>query len=385
MPERRMTLEGRPSKRVVVCHLTSVHPPFDARIFLKECRTLARSGYEVFLVVPCHEAVEREGISVVPVKVPRNRVLRILTTTFGVLALALKTKAEIYHFHDPELIPHGLILKLFGKKVVYDVHEDVPQDILTKDWLPKPIRPAISAVANFAEFVAATCFDCVVPATPSIAKRFPRSKQRMVRNFPLATEFTCNSAAYSNRSNIITYIGNLTRIRGIKEIVDAVVYSKPELNARVCLAGSFDNHEFENELRSLPGWQQVEYRGFLNRSDVRDLLSQTRIGIVLFHPGPNHDEALPNKLFEYMSAGIPIIASDFLLWRKIITDAGCGIVVNPHDPKQVGDAISTLLQDTGLAERMGRAGMAAVKEQYNWEAEAQHLLAAYSDLTSRHV
>lgn len=121
--------------------------------------------------------------------------------------------------------------------------------------------------------------------------------------------------------------------------------------------------------------------GFLSRSDLGLLLARCRIGLVLLHPAPNHIEAQPNKLFEYMAAGLPVVASDFPLWRDLIEGLGCGLVVNPLDPGEIAGAISILLEDPLRAEAMGRRGKEAIAAKYNWNIEARDFLNLYGQIT----
>ena len=100
----------------------------------------------------------------------------------------------------------------------------------------------------------------------------------------------------------------------------------------------------------------------------------------MFRPAPNNIEAQPNKLFEYMAAGIPVVASDFALWRAIVDDTGCGLLADPCDPNAIATAVAYLLSHDREAEAMGRRGREAVARRYNWSAEEPKLLHLYADL-----
>jgi glycosyltransferase involved in cell wall biosynthesis len=109
-------------------------------------------------------------------------------------------------------------------------------------------------------------------------------------------------------------------------------------------------------------------------------MSHSKAGIVTFHPLPNHIDAQPNKMFEYMSAGLPIITSNFPLWKEIVEGNSCGICVNPLDPEEIGKAIEYIISHSNEAEKMGQNGKKAVLEKYNWQVEEKKLFEVYEEL-----
>ncbi len=364
-----------------VCHLTSVHRPFDTRIFYKECRTLAQAGYEVVLVVTHDKNDVIDEVRIKAVPKPKNRRERMIKTVWQVYKAAMAENSDIYHFHDPELIPVGIMLKLKGKKVIYDVHEDVPKQILTKYWIPSFLRRTASASASLFEKIGSKFFDGIIAATPTIADKFPLDKTAAVQNFPMLNELvTSDAVPYPDRPNDIVYVGGITALRGIREMVQAVELLPETLKARLCLAGTFSPAKLYEEICAMPGWARVEFLGWQTREQVAALLGRVRAGLVLFHPAPNHCDSQPNKLFEYMSAGVPVIASNFPLWRKIIEGAGCGLVADPLDPHAIASAIEWLLTHPDEAEAMGKRGQEAVHKLYNWEHEAKALINFYERL-----
>lgn len=364
-----------------IVHLTSVHPSSDTRIFHKECKTLKAAGYEVVLVVPHEQDEMVDGVRIRAVSQPKNRIERMLCTVWQVYRAALVENAQLYHFHDPELIPIALLLKLHGRRVIYDVHEDSPRDILSDYWIPKYMRKPVSVVVELLEAFAARLFDGIIAATPVIAERFPKQKTVLVQNFPIAKELLAVSPLpYWQRPPVIAYIGNITVVRGIYEMVRAMRFLPKDLKAKLVLGGNFTPAELENKVKNIPGWERVEYLGWLSRGQVVDLLSKARLGLVLFHPEPNHIDAQPNKLFEYMSAGIPVVASDFPLWREIVEGTGCGLLVDPLNPRAIAEAVRWILEHPKEAEEMGRRGQRAIYERYNWDNEAPKLLKFYGEL-----
>lgn len=364
-----------------VVHLTSAHHPFDVRIFHKECKSLAMAGYDVTLIVPRAEGdVRREGIKVCAVTPPRNRFERMTRTIWEVYEAAVRENGEIYHFHDPELMPACALLRARGKRVIYDVHEDHSSDVSGKQWIPALLRGPISVAVRACELTFTRAFDRVIAVTPTIARKFPAGKTRLVQNFPWTHEFACsNHLPYEEREANAVYVGGLSDDRGLREMRRAVELAAKEIPVRLVIAGQVNpgaKAEFERDRES----QLVEYKGLLGRSQVAELLARARVGLVMFHPLGNYLNAQPNKLFEYMAAGLPVVASDFPLWRKIVRSAECGLLADPLNPAAIAEALVWLFRHPAQAAEMGLNGRRAVAENYNWEQEANCLLATYAEL-----
>jgi len=363
-----------------VVHLTSVHPRYDTRIFLKECRSLAKAGYNVTLVVADGQGDEvKDHVSILDVGKSTGRLTRIFTTTRLVFEKAVELDAEVYHLHDPELMPVGIRLKRLGKRVVFDAHEDVPKQILGKPYLSKPVRILLSWVLKHYEAWACKHFDAIVTATPNIRDKFlfinPRSVD--INNFPMLGELSCDMEDVEKIPQVC-YVGGITAIRGIREVVAGLARSKS--GVRLQLAGRFSEESVYNEVRNSPGWLLVDELGFQGRDGVRNTMARCIGGVVTFRPLPNHLDAQPNKMFEYMSAGLPVIASDFPLWREIIVGNECGLCVNPMDPEAIAQAMDYLATHPEEVRRMGDNGKKAVQTRYNWQHEESRLLALYDEL-----
>lgn len=364
-----------------ITHITSVHPRYDTRIFLKQCRSLAKAGYTVSLVVADGKGDEVvDSVSIVDVGVSSGRFERIFQTTKRVFAQAKKLDADIYHLHDPELIPIGLKLKKQGKKVIFDSHEDVPKQMLGKPYCNKPTRWLIAQMLTIYETWSCKRFDVIITATPFIRDKFlainPHSVD--INNFPMLGELSSVSTDWSLKQNHVCYVGGIGSIRGIEQIVSAMELVKS--NARLQLAGNFSEKDVEAEVKGYTGWQQVDELGFLNRDGVRNILGSSVAGLVTFLPLPNHIDAQPNKMFEYMSAGIPVIASNFPLWREIIEGNKCGLCVDPLNPDEIAAAIDYLVSNPDKAQKMGKNGRKAVLSFYNWSNEEEKLLKLYARL-----
>lgn len=294
---------------------------------------------------------------------------------------ALAQRPDAFHLHDPELLTLAFVGKLQGARVVYDAHEDLPRQVLSKSWIRSSLRRSVATLTEgLQEYVPVVC-DCVVAATPAIAGCFPPEVTTLVQNYPVLDGLSVQSSTpYDQRGPLVAYVGGISAIRGVREVVEALSRIPANYNVRLALAGIFERPEFEAELREMPGWEHVDFHGWLAREDMGRILDSTRMGVVMFHPEPNNREAQPNKLFEYMSVGIPLLASNFPLWEEIIHGSSCGLTVDPLDVDAIAEAIEWLLSHPDEAEKMGRRGRRAVEERYNWATEGEKLVKMYNRL-----
>ena len=366
-----------------IVHSTNVHPRGDTRIRIRETGTIANvMGEPVALLVQDGkgDCLEEDGqIRTIDTGAPpAGRPARMTLGIYRMWRAVRSLRPRLVHFHDPELIPLAMLLKCFGHQVVYDVHEDLPRQVLTKYWLPAPMRRPVSWAMSVCEWLAAHVFDAIVTATPKIAERFPPRKTISVQNFPILDELvTAEVIPYQERQGQFAYIGGLTRERGVCEMVNAMTRIG---NCRLSLAGVFQPAGLKSEIEASPGWQRVVYFGWAGRAKVAEILGTARAGLVILHPTPRYLDAYPTKMFEYMSVGLPVIVSDFPLWRDIVENAACGLLVDPLDPQAIAEAMQWVLDNPAEAETMGRRGRQAVEKHYNWETEAGKLVALYKKL-----
>jgi glycosyltransferase involved in cell wall biosynthesis len=363
-----------------IVHLTAVHPRDDSRIFFKECKSLSKNGYSVTLIVADGLGDETlSGISIIDVGLPSGRFDRMLRIGQKILHRALDLDAEIYHAHDPELLTTCLALKKKGKKVIFDAHEDFSKQILTKHYIHPLIRKIVANSIKYLERYVCKRIDGVITATDNIRIKFLpiNANSKEVNNYPIIGELSqiCPSKKSSSE---ICYVGSISEARGIREMVVALEIANK--GAVLNLVGGFAENRTEKDIKSYSGWTKVRYWGFRGREEIRDIMARSIAGLVTLHPVPNYLESLPIKMFEYMSAGIPVIASDFPIWKNIIESTNCGVCVNPLDPKSIAKAINFLSKNPRKAKKMGLNGERAVVEKYNWNNEEKKLLDFYKNL-----
>ncbi|MBY0379527.1 MAG: glycosyltransferase family 4 protein [Burkholderiales bacterium] len=365
--------------RNTILHITSVHTRYDIRIFIKECISLQQNGYKVSLMVADSKGDEiKNEINIIDIGKPKGRLGRMLKTTNIMYHQIIKLNPKVIHFHDPELMLVGLKLTKAGYKVIYDVHEDLPKQVTNKHWIPRVFRPIISKLVSQLEKKCAKQFNGIVTATPIIAERFSKYNSNVVSicNYPKLIELSNINVEWHNRKLDLCYIGSISKTRGIEPLIASLELSKLNLE----LAGMFSGDVSLSSLLPQSGYEYVNYHGILNREQIIQLLSQVKIGLVTLLPTPSYVESLPIKLFEYMLAGIPVVASNFKMWADIILRYNCGILVNPNNPQEIANACQTLLNNPQLAKQLGGNGKSAVLEHYNWDIEQLHLANFYKKL-----
>lgn len=362
-----------------VCHMTSAHPPEDVRIFHKECVSLAKEGYDVYLVEQ-GDSYEKNDVHLVGVGEPSGgRLSRMTSFAKKVYETALAIDADIYHLHDPELLPYGMKLKRKGKKVIFDSHEHTAEAILEKTWLPAPVRSSIHWLYSGYQSSVCRRLDAVVSVTPHLVDYFRAINPRIVQvsNFPKFTEDVDMPSIAAHR---VVFAGGISPQWNHLRIIQALEQLP---DCRFCLCGSVDDGYFET-LKSLPAWQQVDFLGKIPHGQVAAELSHCSVGLALLTPGRNTDwqnGTMGNtKIFEEMVAGLPVVCTDFVLWREFVDRYHCGICVDPTNVNEIASAIRYLLDHPEEAKQMGENGRRAVAEEFNWSVEEKKLLALYEDI-----
>ena len=369
-------------KNIRVVHLTTVHSPDDMRIYYKEVCALYAAGYDVHLLATNNGPAPKGPAPFHLIPVSGGRLQRLMVTQWAALRALLKLKPDVVHFHDAELIPLALVARALGKLVIYDVHENLSKDVLSKPYMSPALRPIVAFCVNLMEKIATRFFTHSVAATPGIAVNFPPNKVTVINNFPfLSGDQPITLSDYRARKVACVYAGALTRVRGLYEVLEALRDLPADLPGGLELAGGFAMQSFKAELEAHPSWPLVHFHGRLEPKSVGALYARVRVGLVTLYPEPNHIDSQPVKLFEYMAAGIPMIASNIPLWKNWVDEYSCGLCVDPRDPAQIRAALIYLLENPERAFEMGMNGWRAARENFSWKPEAARLVRLYDELT----
>lgn len=340
---------------MIVCHLTTTHPPNDARI-TRESDSLRRSGCRV-------------SVATIPPGYPKwqhpLKLLRLVGESF-------RHNADIYHCHEPDALVVGLIHRLRGKKVVYDVHEHWPSELPHDINAPQTIAPLIDPVERW----LARRADAVIAVSESVGARFDHPV--ILPNYPDPATTLLPPPATLNLHAFSCIAAKLHTFHGVPEALAAVgrLRAVGWEDARLTLIG--------NRAVALPSAAPVTCTGYLPQAQIPATLQAAGVGLVLLQPEyENIRIGLPNKLFAYMAAGVPVIASALPEIRRVVEDARCGLLVPPGDVDGIVDAAIRLADHPDAARVMGENGQVAIRDRYHWAAVEGRLTEVYRQIETR--
>lgn len=363
-------------RKIKICHLTSVHRVTDSRIYWKECLSLCPI-YSVYLVVPGIPTSYNEKVHFVNLPATKNRLVRFFITDLILLIKAILINAEVYHFHDPELIPSGIILKMLGKKVIYDVHENVSADLPSKKWLYFK-KLTLTIYSWFEDFAAKNFY--LILAEKSYEQLYVNrtTKIIVIQNYVKLDWLAPHSFRYNNKSNTLVLLGTLSARRGLPFILDAIwLLKQKKIEVRLKCIGEV-NKEVLQILEDSSSYkqikEQIEFTGYIGFGAL--VIWDCLAGLALPENLPNHYGSYPTKMFEYMAVGLPVISSDFELYKEVIEKYDCGIAVNPEDSQAIADAIEYLVLHPEKASSYSANAKEAVLH-FDWKTEEKKLLDFY--------
>lgn len=373
-----MSLKMLDSNRIMM--FSSVHLYQDARIFYKEAKTLA-NFYQVEFYAVGSESHELENENLNITLLPKKSRIRRLKTILDLKKRIRDSDAKYYHFHDPELlmlVPY--IRKKKGAIIIYDMHENFPESIKTKEWIPKFLRKFLAIFIKHIEKRLLAQLDGIIFAEKSYSKYYrdinvPKIE---VYNYPIYIQRPISIIRYNTIKLI--YVGRVAEIRGIFQMLEVVKSLTADgVSVNLKIIGSAEETiksqiEIFIQKHNLEG--VIEYFNYVDYSDIWEFYKNADIGLCLLHPVPNYLESLATKIFEYMAAEIPMIVSDFPAWNKLIYESKCGLTVNPFHIDEIKESILRLKEDKE-AQILGRNGRKIYEEKYNWNIEGEKLLQFY--------
>ncbi len=363
-----------------ICHITSVHPRYELRILKKQCVTLAQNGYDVTLIVNDNKGDEVfEGVKIIATGFsPKNRLDRFLNSRKYILKKARSIKADVFQLHDPDLLLIVKRLKKTGAKVIFDSHENYPDQISCKPYLPKFISKIIAKI--FIVIEKSTFKKCagLITVDTSIAQRIRKINKNtvIVKNYPILYNKEIN---YNAKQRIICFAGGIEEKYNHEKILEAIENID---NVTYELAG-FINKSYLNTLKSYCGYNKTKLCGRLSFEEVQTIYKRSLAGVAIHFSERiaklNGGEGCI-KLFEFMEAGLAIICSNYSIWKEIIEENKCGIAVDPGNVNEIRDAVQYLLDNRDAAINMGKNARKAFLEKYNWDSQAETLLDFYGNL-----
>lgn len=364
---------------IKVCHMTSAHRSTDVRVFKKECVSLAKAGYDVYLVAQ-GDSREENGVHVVGVEpVAGGRISRMTQGAKRVYEKALELDADVYHFHDAELFPYALKLKRKGKTVIFDSHEHTAVTILEKTWIPALFRTAIYVGYSWYEKYVCRRLDAIVTVTPDLTEFFKKINPCVteITNYPMWQEDITMPTFVEKR---FVFAGSIEAAWNHHRII-AAMERIPDSQYVIC--GLMDN-AYHQQLQEMPAWSQVNFLGRIPHAEVAKVLASGSVGMALISPcrntAWNYGTIGNTKIFEEMMAGLPVLCTNFVLWKAFVDRYQCGICVDPDNDAEIENALRYLIDHPEEARRMGENGRRAIKEEFNWGVEEKKLFALYEEI-----
>jgi glycosyltransferase involved in cell wall biosynthesis len=366
-------------KKVRVLHISTAHPPQDPRIVFKQCQTLA-DQYEVFCALPYADASVAPNIHFIRLPYFRRVIWRLLLTCPFILIRCLGLRPHLIHVYVPEFIPFAFVFRLFGAQIVYEVQENLHKKMHLKTinngvWLERGFRwfDQLAQRHFYLIFTEHGYLDTY--------RDLPKPYE-IIYNYPLLSFLEPYQHPYKPdllRPSFF-YIGWISFERAFDTLVDSLTRLKVAYPNFV--AHLFGRRTFTDaQLKKLPNFaavhDNIHFYGYTGHREAFPYATGATAGLALLKPVGDYPDSYTTKLFEYMALGLPVITSDFPLYKDIVERHNCGFCVSPYNPVQVADALQYLIEHPSEAEAMGQRGRKAVEEWYNWGSEAKKLVTFY--------
>lgn len=369
-------------RKLHICHFSSVHGTHDTRVFYRECVTLATEHRVTYIGIGIKSGTEN-GVEIIALPKSESRLQRIFHTTFKVYRLAKNQNADVYHFHDPELIPFAYLLKRQGKQVIYDIHENVTESMKAKNWLPFKfffIRLYLLfdklAAKHFHLILAENSYEAVYK------KRYPNKQTITVRNFAPAELLAPyrNTQRSKNPLNIF-YMGSIDELYCIEPMLKSIYVLKQRGHVPQLKLVGWVQPTLLARLKQLSYWKEIEnnvtFFGYRDVKNGYELSQDCMLGYSFVSDNVNVKESFPRKMYEYMQVGLPVISSGFPLYRQVVEHHQTGICIDECTAENIANAVEQLLSDKDLIDKISQQSISAAEEYFSWEGESKRLLGLY--------
>tara|TARA_B100000963_G_scaffold239902_1_gene209845 strand:+ start:13727 stop:14839 length:1113 start_codon:yes stop_codon:yes gene_type:complete len=364
-----------------VVQLSTVHYINDVRIFSKEAITLSKNNFEVHLIGLVYKGIDlniKNNIIYHPLKkITNSRIINSIINIPISFYKILKINPSVIHFHDPELIFSGIFFHLLGYNVIYDVHEDLPKDVYYKN-IPRAFKKPISFLMSLIEKYSSSIFKNVITVTPIIQSRFEKYTENSIKiaNYPHEFNYL-NKNKHVNNYNLC-YVGSIDESRGIFQILEIINSFNGKINLNLC--GEFSSKDLFERAKNHPAWKWVIYHGLLPHNKVFKIISDSFLGLLILSNRKTFEESYPIKLFEYMSRGIPVLASDFEYWKNQFEKHDCIYFCDPKNQSKLNKMVLDAINNREKSKKMGINGRIAYLKNYTWKVEAKKLISFYNKI-----
>lgn len=367
-----------------ILHLTTVHPRRDTRIFYRECISLKKEGYDTYLLVADGLGNEEvEGVHVIDIGKEKSRIKNFFIGYRKIIDQVKQLQPKLVHLHDPELIVVGRKIQKMGIPVVFDIHENIAVQILDKKYIPKLLRKPISSVYKKVEQYCIKNLHLIIAEHSYKDVYTARGKSMtIVLNMPDLDHFRPYQTL-DRGGNEIFYIGGISNERGLDVTLAALKILK---NKGVTFFMHYLGPISKEKLAELDlnGIQDdIKFYGRMDSKKGFEISKSCAVGLSVLKPIKNYVGSYSTKIFEYMAIGLPVITSNFPLYKNVVEKYDCGFCIEPSSPEDLADSIVKLLHDPKLGQKMGQNGIKAVSEQFNWSFEKSKLANTYTSILKK--
>lgn len=369
-----------------ILFVAPVHPWDDVRVFQKQASSAAKAGMQVSVIAKSETEIVHNSVEIIPAEVTYSSRTKRFLSIPRLARQVLKEDADIYHLHNPDTIPIALMLKLFGKTVIYDTHEDFSERLIARDWIPFKLRKLVAYTVNRAEIFTAKICDASIATQEDVVKRLgdkctfignpPRVDENLLMNIKEIASLIPQPAQKTFR---LVYIGSIGETRGIYEMIDSLVEINNTIDCRLWLIGSISENLL-NSIKLKEGWKFVDFIERIPQEQALAYVYLSDIGLIYINDVADHRKSDANKLYEYMSLGLPFIASDFPLWKNKLNWIGAGLFITPGSANLLTEAVLEIYKKSEKERlEMGQRGKEYTMS-HSWEKEFSKLLNVYNTI-----